>query len=350
MNIPEAYSIVNITSETVSLFKDCFDRNGGLKQEDKIKWQFLQNPVGKQFVNIAIDRTNKVVAAIYAITPVHFKAGDKYVEGSQSLDTITDVNYRGKGLFVSLARDVYQKAENDGIQLVYGFPNGSSIHGFAKKLAWKVLDPVPYLIRPLNSRYFTQKIGFLKWLPNVNLKWSGYRESKKYIIKSIWDLPQETDMIWKAFAKTFQVGVVRDSSYLNWRYLQKPGEQYKYAACYSQKQECLGFVIYVVKRKHGGKIGYVMELMYFPEYQDVGKQLLNYATHQMNKAGADCILAWCLEHSTNYSAYTTNGYMTLPEKIRPIELHFGCRSFGGDTTLLGDRTNWYLSYSDSDTV
>lgn len=346
----EAYKINVLTEETVGLFKDCFDANGSPKRVENIKWQFLNNPESSSFIDILFDQNKLKTAGIYAVSCVQFKIDNKIKLGAQSLDTLIDIDYRGLGLFIKMAKDVYTKAKDGGVVLIYGFPNGSSIHGFSTKLAWKVLDPVPFLIRPLNTRYFTKKISFMKWLPNVRLKWNGYKVNNKYIVKSIREIPREADEIWASFSKTFHVGVVRDRRYLNWRYMQKPGEHYEYAACYSERQECLGFVIYAVKRKHGGKIGYVMELMYYPEYQDVGKQLLKYATYQMNEARADCILAWCLQHSANYSAYKANSYLPLPEKMRPIELHFGCRSFGSNAKLIENRSNWYLSYSDSDTV
>ena len=44
-------------------------------------------------------------------------------------------------------------------------------------------------------------------------------------------------------------------------------------------------------------------------------------------------------------------FFKLPEKLKPIELHFGVKSFNNDiSSIVNKRDNWYLSYSDSDTV
>ncbi len=43
--------------------------------------------------------------------------------------------------------------------------------------------------------------------------------------------------------------------------------------------------------------------------------------------------------------------MTLPERLRPIELHFGARALDASLeAVVYDAARWYLSYADSDTV
>ncbi|KEY18787.1 GNAT family N-acetyltransferase [Kaistella antarctica] len=343
------YNIFNISKETAPLFKSCFDANGSSKSIEKIIWQFLETPSKKQLVDIAIDKETEKVAAVYAVFPVHFQIDRKKVLACQSLDTMTDVDYRGKGLFVKLAADVYQKAHSDGLKLVYGFPNGSSIHGFVKKLSWQVLDPVPFLIKPLKTKYFTDKIKMLSWLPNISLSRS-YGLGKNYIIKNEKVFPAAVDEIWNNFSKDIKVAVHRDKAYLDWRYLNKPSEDYMIDHIYSGNKY-IGYIVYCIKEKHGGKVAYIMELVYQLEFEDAASFLLKNALNIIRKSGADCILVWCLEHSPNYKIFSKRGFFTMPEKFKPIELHFGVRAFDESLAhMINDRKNWYLSYSDSDTV
>lgn len=340
----------NITEETVKIFKECFDNNGSPKHESKIRWQFLENPTKLQLVDIAIDKEINKVAAIYAVSPVKFQITKEDYLGSQSLDTITDIDYRGKGLFIKLAQSVYEKSIQHKIKLVYGFPNGNSIHGFEKKLGWKVLDPVPFLIKPIRSGYFTKKVKILSWLPDIRIS-RKYKIDKNVRINLSKDFPEEVNYIWEKFSKNILVTVKRDKEYLNWRYLKKPEEDYKILHAYNSEGLYIGYLIYCVKKKHGGKIGYIMEFIYDPIHKKQAKNLLKFATNNILKEKADCILSWCLEHSDNYEFYKKVGFLSLPEKFRPIELHFGARSFdSGLDKVIYKRTNWYLSYSDSDTV
>ncbi|WP_028892762.1 GNAT family N-acetyltransferase [Tenacibaculum sp. 47A_GOM-205m] len=346
------YKIVNISSKTLSLFKRCFDKNGSPKEEEKVKWQFLESPINERYVDIALDKKNNQVAAIYAIFPIAFILDSKIVTASQSLDTMTDKDYRGKGLFVNLAKDVYDKASQNNIQFVYGFPNGNSIHGFIRKLNWINLDPVPFLIKPLKTKYFTKRISFLSWLPNINLS----KVKNKLVIKDISIIennlfPNEVNKIWYEFSKSFKVALNRDKEYLDWRYLKKPLENYRIIHAYTKENEYLGFVVFAIKEKHGGKIGYVMELIYNPSSKKVGEVLLSYAVNEMKKSQCDCVLSWCFDHSPNYNAFKKSKFYKIPEKLKPIELHFGVRFFNSETSeIINNRENWYLSYSDSDTV
>ncbi len=345
------YTIETLSEHTLEKYKNCFDKNGSPKNSEKIRWQFLQTPVNKQFVDIATDSSTNNTAAIYAIFPVKFKILDKVFVGSQSLDTITDVDYRGKGLFINLAERVYNMAIQNNVKLVYGFPNGNSIYGFNKKLEWEVLDPVPFLIKPFRTSYFTKIIPYLSWLPNINLIKIKKNIESPFRLEEKNEFPIEVNEIWKKFASSVKVAVERNKEYLDWRFINKPGEKYKIVHAYSSDNKYLGFIIYTIKEKHNGSIGYIMELIYDKSKLEVGKHLLAFAVNQINLSKADCVLSWCLEHSPNYSDFKKNNFYTLPEKFRPIELHFGARSFDLKyKNIINDRNNWYLSYSDSDTV
>jgi hypothetical protein len=345
------FNIETLSVDNIDRYKNCFDKNGSQKKKSIIHWQFFENPVNKQYVDLAIDTKTNNTAAIYAIFPVKIKVLDDVFVGSQSLDTITDIDYRGKGLFINLAKDVFNKALLNEVKLVYGFPNGNSIYGFQKKLEWEVLDPVPFLIKPFRTAYFTKKIPFLSWLPNINLVSVKNKRSSPYKIEIKNEFPVEVNAIWKKFSSSIKVAVQRDKEYLEWRYSTKPDENYEIAHAYSSTNEYLGFIVYTVKKKHEGSIGYIMELIYDINNTEVGKHLLAYAVNQINLKKADCVLSWCLEHSPNYKDYKSNNFYSLPEKFRPIELHFGARSFDDNyKEIINNRNNWYLSYSDSDTV
>ncbi|MFT3795408.1 GNAT family N-acetyltransferase [Flavobacterium sp.] len=347
----ESLTNYHLTPETLGIYKACFDTNGSPKRSENIEWQFFKNTEKTGYVDIAFDTEKQKAAAIYAVSCVKFKIGNETAVGTQSLDTITDVDYRGKGLFIKLAKSVYQDAADKGVALVYGFPNGSSIHGFKTKLGWEVLDPVPFLIKPLQSKYFTDKIKFLQFLPNIGLSFSGFKADKNFAISEDHHFPEDVNSVWEKFSKHFKVAVERKAAYLDWRYKLKPNENYRIAHCHDSNNNYCGFVVFVTKDKHNGKVGYIMELVYDPGQQKAGIQLLSYAVNQIKKEKADCILSWCFEHSPNFPAYKQQAFLNLPEKFRPIELHFGACTFDAKyAETINNRSNWYLSYSDSDTV
>ena len=93
-----------------------------------------------------------------------------------------------------------------------------------------------------------------------------------------------------------------------------------------------------------------MELIFDIETPSVGKELIKYATNQCVVQKTDVMLSWCFSFSPNFDSYKSNGFYILPEKLKPIELHFGYTHLAHDEDILKNRENWYVSYADSDTV
>jgi hypothetical protein len=319
---------------------DVFRKNGWSRSLAAVHWQYKESPTKRVYVNVARQRDS--TAALYASLPNFFQSGGRDILGIQSLDTLTDENHRGNGLFKGLAQDLFERVESHGLGLVYGFPNAASAPGFFSSLGWECLDPVPFLVRPINLSYFI-KTGVpagLRSLPALPI-------SEKFEIREVALESLPLDEIWEEFRVSFDTGLIRDARYLKWRF-SKPNEDYRVFAAFDAGEVC-GFLVLNVMEKHGGRIGYVMELMTRrpSKAMELAHELLNSAVRYFHAQRCDAALAWHFPHSPYFLAYLTSGFLPLPERLRPIELHFGCRSFNGAKLT---RKDWYLSYCDSDTV
>jgi GNAT superfamily N-acetyltransferase len=348
------YRAMQASGEDLERFRVCFERNGSPRTEARVRWQYADNPTGALFVDFAVDPARPdAIAGIYAVQPVRMRVGAEVRLAVQSVDTLVDEGYRGQGLFVKMARAVYARCEADGCAMVYGFPNGNSAHGFFERLEWQRLDPVPFLVRPLRTRYATDRLlKSASWkglLPNARVPVWG-RPSRGGRIEPLTDFDARTDRVWREFSRGIVLGVERDARYLNWRLRDHWSGAYRTLA-YHEGDALLGFVSYAVLGKHGGRVAYVMELLHEPWRADVGRALLAEALRRAEQEGADVALAWCLPHAPNRGAFGAQGFVPLPERLWPIELHVGARGFGLPSWVdPADRRGWYLSYCDSDTV
>lgn len=343
-------------------FQDCFEANGTPRDWDQLRWQYLDNPNGPLLVDFAVDPAavepdgEARLAGIYAALPFAAQVDGTTRMAAQALDVLTDEGYRGRGLFTGLARSLYARCAAEGSDFVFGFPNANTANGYWTRLDWTSLDPVPFLIRPLRTRYLVQRLpglrGIAHLLPDLQLPLpAAPRLPAGREIRAIAEFGPEFDALWETFAPTVGVAVRRDARYLRWRLGEKPHENYHTHGLFAGGR-LLGFVTYCVKSKHGGHVGYLMELMHDPAERDAGHQLARFAVREMARLGADVSLAWNFEHSPTHAAHRAAGFRFFPEWARPIELHFGVlRAF--DPALqatITDRTRWYLSYCDSDTV
>lgn len=334
-------------AQVIESIRALFLRSGIDRSTSHYQWTYAGT--NGFFPHVHFAYHGEKVAGMYATVPQVFQCGSSTVLACQSLDTLVDAGYRGCGLFTKLADKTYADLRVDDISFVYGFPNGNSFHGFVTKLDWLVLDPVPFLFRPIKLSYFLQRWGLWPgWLPSPRIPIVGPRD----ISTRLDGLPSEekTNRLWERFSAQIKVGRVRDYRFLFHRYMAKPDVQYLVRVCMNDA-ELEGLIIYCAERKHGGVIGYVMELMTIPDRPRVAACLVSDALRDLSQAGCDGVLAWCFEHSPSYRVFLKQLFFPLPESVRPIELHFGCGTFDqGLQELLSERRNWYISYSDSDTV
>lgn len=345
------YRWLTSTDADLYLFKELFDSNNSERTIEHLQWQYVSSYNSSHRFILAGLSNKKGLSGIYAIFQNRFLCNGKQIIGSQSLDTLISPEARGKGLFNKLAEKVFEEATAKGVAFVYGFPNGNSAHGFFNRLKWKNLDPLPFLVLPLSTRYFFNKLPvinrFSKLLPDFSF--SKKIKSKDYysFINNV-EIDERYDKLWSTVSKKIKVGVNRDSQYINWR-LSRPKENYKNIAVYDAENKMTAICFYTLKSKHGGSIGYIMDLFYLND--EVGTLLLNKVIQNLKDDECDAVLAWNFKHSFNHIAYKKNRFLSLPDKIRPIELHFGVRTFNQNfKNTLANRRNWYLSYFDSDTV
>jgi GNAT superfamily N-acetyltransferase len=334
------------TRETVTAIERMFASVGEPKSRAMLEWLYLESP-GGAFVAIAHDKRGPVegAGAVYAAFSSQFRVGETSRRWIQSFDTLTLPEYRGRGLFVRLARMVFDMAVDNGVAGVYGFPNDASLPGFVRRLGWTTMDPLPMVVRPIGARYLRVKAGIRR--PRVSEKSDALVGGS---VKCVAECPKDVDLLYREWSAGGYVGVQRDFDYLNWR-LARPGAVYSMYTRRSSDGTLEGFGASSLQLKHGCALGYVMELMCLPEAPGAGRDVAHAILRDLKLRHADLVLGWSLPCNIARSQLRRVGFIGFKPALRPISLHFAARVFDGaiSATVL-ERDNWYLSYLDSDTV
>lgn len=325
------------TPEIVSLIAGMFAAQGETRSAELLRWQYLSH-LGGAHVCIAHTKAglHAEPAALYAAFPTRFQVDGRAVTAYQSFDTLTAAGFRGRGLFVRLAELAYRQIADSGCGLVYGIPNGESFGGFVRRLGWSALDPLPMMIRPVGLRYLRSRARLRR--PKV--------VSTAAVLEAA-ACPTDVTDLFRRSQYAGKSGVIRDHEYLQWR-LQRPGSSYRLIESRGPRGVLNGIAVVDVLAKHGGTIGYLMELMIDPDALDGGRELLAEAINRMVLDGADVVLAWAMPDDPVHALLRHRGFRDLPARFSPIELHLGYRSFDEENTL--DRGGLRWSYLDSDTV
>ncbi|WP_428663333.1 GNAT family N-acetyltransferase [Runella sp.] len=83
---------------------------------------------------LAYNQANEPVGH-YSVLPCFLQYNGQPVLAAQSVDTMTHPEHQKKGLFFTLATLTFELCIEEGIRLVFGFPNQNSLPGFVK-LGW----------------------------------------------------------------------------------------------------------------------------------------------------------------------------------------------------------------------
>jgi hypothetical protein len=110
------------------------------------RWKLFSTDFGRCPSIVAMQGDRCV--GLYTVLPTPLILDGVGISGAQSVDTMTHPDFRGRGMFLSLARSCYEEAAND-IALMYGLPNENSYPGFIKHLGWTHLDDITRWVRPL---------------------------------------------------------------------------------------------------------------------------------------------------------------------------------------------------------
>lgn len=107
---------------------------------DYLRWLYFENPAGAV---VGVDaQAEGRLAATYVTIPARLKVDGQLTRGLLSLNTATDPDFQGKGLFTRLANAVFERATAEGFSCVYGIANANSTPGFTRKLGFDLVEPL----------------------------------------------------------------------------------------------------------------------------------------------------------------------------------------------------------------
>ena len=233
------------------------------------KWRYLKNPYGRAIIRVMFDEEQMV--GHYAVIPVPLCVKGKVYRAAFSMTTMTHPDYRGKGIFTSLASDVYDLCSKDGISLVFGFPNKNSYHGFVNKLGWQGFGPV--------EGWETNEVS------NTRIHDSGL------VIEMVENLDKEYDKLWDIIRKGFIVAVPRDRKYMEWRYIKKPGNEYAVFAIKDSREVIYGIIVLKIYIGEKGAMGHIVDIL-VGERDGVLECALNYAIKNFFMNNITKITCW----------------------------------------------------------
>ena len=293
-----------------ALFRASFGRT---LQDGYLDWRYVENP--PENLLFSVERAADQIVASYSAFPVELACDGETYLTAMSMTTMTHPEWRGRGLFPTLAAALYEQAEAWGITAVWGFPNANSHLAFNSKLGWHDIYEVPTMC--LDVAEFDGSAA-----PGGDAVTSDDQFALDYP-----DPPNDG-----------LIRVRRSKEFLAWRYARNPVNAYRnYVIARDGKVSS-----YVVTKVFGDGVDMVdMQ----PSTPDEARVLLSHVAATTRAQGLRTISCWAPTHHSIHGVLERMGFTNSA----PVT-YFGARELVESASPAGlrDYCRWYLQMGDSD--
>lgn len=231
------------TREDIPAILTCLKRSLGEVSSPKTSeywmWKHIDNPFGESPVLVAFDQ-NRIIG-VRAFMRWKWRWKGKNYKALRAVDTATDPDYQGKGIFKKLTLTLADNCSKDGDDFIFNTPNTNSLPGYLK-MGWTEVGKLPVRLkirRPVAMafQYFGREFELPKvdeTLPMFNLK-----TALKNFDDSLARYPRPSGLY-----------TLKNKEYLNWRYVNCPILNY-YGYLEKEEDQEVMLIFYPKKQKFG---------------------------------------------------------------------------------------------------
>jgi Acetyltransferase (GNAT) domain len=308
-----------------------------VSQADFYRWQYRLNPFGSATIGCCESSVGEIVAALPTI-PVPVLLDGRPARAALILNVITDKEYRRKGLFVKCAKVAFEELAGAGTVFAFGFPNAIIYPGYVNKLNCIDIGRGRLMMRLHDLHAIVaMKLPVARYVPLKSLFRVFERVLQRNPRQSV-DVKQIHSFDGVAvdrLRESSRVVLNGDSTWMNWRYKQVPGQDHKILAAGGGGQPD-GIAVYRFDDRFGLKIGVLMELMVSPDAgEEAVQSLMNQVFARCREGG--CAATFCLAAlgTRKMKMLRQSGFLLLSDKLEPHPYPIIHRKLAEGATDLG---------------
>ena len=318
------------------------------------RWLYQDNPSGEGLIWLA-EHNGKIVGQL-GFVPVVMEIAGKTALGAQVLDAMIHPAYRRQKIFDTLARKVMHESKEKGMFILYALPNQFS-HPGARKLNWLDIASLPVMVKPFNWRKTLKSKVNNEFLLELGAIGGGIVEHTLYRTKKAPVVPDLTisqvstfdkriNDFWARVSGQYQIMVVRNRDYLNWRFTAVPDTAYLIYIAEISREIC-GYIIFRYIRSGDIMTALIFDILVSSE--QIARLLISKATECCRQEKIDCVFCQIIANKAYYKAFKKCGFISLPFTKA---LTFCAYSNSPDISMnfLQNSKNWLAQTGDLDQI
>jgi len=299
--------------DLVELFARVFDTR---ITAEHWRWKLEENRAPGGNVWLAVSGERPVFQ--YAGMAQRYQLDEREVVGIVSVDTMTHPDFRRRGLLTKVATQAYEAWRTGGAAFVIGLPNqqwGSR----TQALGWVELFPLNWLVLPVRPEGLLARKLNAPWLRHfswASALWQHWMRSRVkrntgIEVSEIFRADAGFDALWNRLRGEQPFAAVRDSAWVNWRFLGSPLRKYQVLAA-RRGGSTVGYAAYRIARGGASTSVQIAELIAASDDTDTRSQLLAALIERAIAANADTLLTLAVPDLPESAWFRRQGFMRGP--------------------------------------
>ena len=306
--------------EGVFALKEAVD--GSSFDEQLWNWKFGSGAIRAAKLYVAESRG--MIVGLRAFIIEELKVIDELWLSGLGVDTMVHPDFRRCGIAATMAQEGFRRMGEEGMPILLSFPNDVAFKVYSRKRPyWRHICSVPLLAKPLNVDNILRgyiRNPFLRRLTNLPVKAalkvlsrSKLSKSEDLLLRKVDVFDSQFDNFWERASKQYDIGVVRDRKFLNWRFVDKPGDGYSIFSA-ERGEEIQGYIVLKNAEMFGLRLGLIVDILTVGE-DSIADSLLAEAIDYFTEMKIEVIGCLMLKHAPYFRALRKAGFISVPKML-----------------------------------
>ena len=335
MNSEPIYSVrkykPNDEYQIISLLREVFDEWPKIDLEcspiDYWRWRYLDTPI-KINNTVVAENEEKIIGTLHG-TALNVKVGKNNYLGQVGSDAAVHPDFRRLGVYTNLSKLKSKMHEEYGYQILYWLTFNPIIlnsHAWEEREVFSFTHPLTSLIRihdvdshlkynSYKNHDLVLKYGYLGSKTINRIKYKKTSEEFNGIkVHEITRFDNTINAFWETVKQHYVFSVNKTDDYLNWRYCDNRGGEYRVLLA-REDGKILGYCVY--KINHFIKeypVGYIIEVLAFPNREDVVKTLIDEALKRLDSMKINVVHAKTVKENSYENIFKQFGFVDALKK------------------------------------
>lgn len=346
----ESEDIANLLSSIKEISEEVKTHDRSHYKSEVWDWQYQKIPGGETIVYVA-KHEGRIISYYHA--PIY----SGLVNGAECRMAVIQAvgvskDYRKYGLFRIISEYATKDLENK-VNYIFTFPNARSIKTFIKYGFYSKICTLPTYILPFNIDKTLQRTikyksiililnKILKIYTNLKIK---ELQSNQVILKSN-IIDKDVHQLYEEFGKKYNIKIIRNAEYFNWRYFKFPNRKYKLINLMENRS--IKASVFISAQNILGSQGVVIMDFAYTDFISFEILLSNLKNHLNTNGAPNIDFIYISSIFKDHKKLCNTGFISIPKFLNPRPLNFLVRKFCLKDDHIMQKKNWLITLGDWD--